>query len=491
MSWKNVKLGSIVAELESGSRPKGGSLSTGVASIGGTQISENGGFKWDTIHYVPESYFSSLKSGIIQQNDLLVVKDGATTGKVAIVDEAFPYDKASINEHVFRLKIDENKALPKYVFFYLYTETGQREILKDFRGATVGGISRNFVEKITIPLPDLITQQKIVAVLDKAQNLIHKREKSIQLLDDLLKSTFLEMFGDPVKSDLFPLKKLGTGIKLLGGYAFKSKDFKETGIPLIKIGTVNKGYFDTSTFSYLPENFEPTYKKYIVYPGEILITLTGTIGKDDFANVCLADSSSNSYLLNQRVAKIEVSEDKFDNNFLFYLLKHPSTKKNLQKLSKGVRQANISNSNVESIQVIYPNLDLQKTFGDIASHINLINQNNKKAKTEIEKLFQSLLQNAFAEKLRFNEDLPLDVILDQFLMGDTTKLEKKQNRELLNTLSKSSAKLDEFKNRIGQQQFDSLDEYEKGKAILFELLQFSTPAIEQDYDRITKKVNLK
>lgn len=489
MNWKKVKLGAIVSELESGSRPKGGSLSAGVASIGGTQISENGGFKWDTIHYVPESYFSSLKSGIIQQNDLLVVKDGATTGKVAIVDETFPYDKASINEHVFRLKIDQNKALPKFVFFYLFTETGQREILKDFRGATVGGISRNFVEKSTIPLPDLITQQKIVAVLDKSQNLIQKRKQSIQVLDDLLNSTFLEMFGDPVlNTNNWKKKKIKDLADVLTGYAFKSEFYSKNPDDVKICGglIIYPDFIDWQKANHWSVDEADTLSKFHLETDDIVIALDRPWISSGFKMAKIRASDPKSILI-QRTARVRGL--RISSNYLYSVFNHKAFELHCRPTETTI--PHISPKEIQEFEIPVPPQNLQDNFDVVSSKIAKKKELLKKQNNKLENLFQSLLQDAFSGKLNFNDDLPLDVILDQYLMGDTTKLEKKQNRELLNTLSKSTSKLDEFKKRIEQQQFGSLEEYETGKAILFELLQFSTPAIEQEYYRRTKKVSLK
>jgi len=181
-----LELSRVTDKLESGSREKGGSVDSGIISIGGTHLSNTGGFKWDKKEFVSKTFFDRMRTGKIQKNDILIVKDGATTGKVSFVDDEFPYEDAAINEHVFRVQINANQANPKYIFYFLFSPKGQEEILNDFRGATIGGISRGFIDKVTIPLPDIEIQNKIVAVLDKAKTILEKREKTIVLFDKLL-----------------------------------------------------------------------------------------------------------------------------------------------------------------------------------------------------------------------------------------------------------------------------------------------------------------
>src|SRR5690606_25492705 len=115
-----VKLSQILSSLESGGRPKGGASldSNGIPSLGAEHLDGNGGFNFKTVKYIPLEYFNGLKNGIIEKENILIVKDGATTGKVSFVTDEFPFDKAAVNEHVFLLKIDTSKAHPKFAFHY-------------------------------------------------------------------------------------------------------------------------------------------------------------------------------------------------------------------------------------------------------------------------------------------------------------------------------------------------------------------------------------
>ena len=95
------------------------------------------------------------------------MKDGATTGKTSFVDNNFPYQDAAVNEHLFIVRIDPKVAFPKFVFYYLFSTAGQQQILSDFRGATVGGISRNFPLKVNVPIPSLTEQEQTISELER------------------------------------------------------------------------------------------------------------------------------------------------------------------------------------------------------------------------------------------------------------------------------------------------------------------------------------
>lgn len=168
--WPMVELGEI-CEIFSGSRPKGGATDDGILSIGGEHINYDGTFNLTNPKYIPESYFRALKRGKLELGDVLVVKDGATTGKVGYFSEKFAIKTAAINEHVFILRIKEKKIPSLFLFNLLKAERGQTELLKHKVGAAQGGINLS-IKSIQIPLPPFEIQEEINAELDDFQKII-------------------------------------------------------------------------------------------------------------------------------------------------------------------------------------------------------------------------------------------------------------------------------------------------------------------------------
>ena len=254
---------------------------------------------------------------IFPVNTVLVAMYGATIGACSILKT-----EAATNQACAAI-LPTEKANEEYLYFFL---TSIRTFLIN-KG--VGGgqpnISATILKEIKIPVPPKPLQIQIANLLSKAEDLIKQRKESIELLDKFLESTFYEMFGDPTVGH--NLEKVGEHLILNGGAAFKSTDFVDEGIPVIKIGTVNKGFFDTKTLSFLPESFLTNFERYIIRPGDLLLSLTGTVGKDDYGNACFVTSDYDSYLLNQRVAKINVDEAFLNLHFVYYLFKFPKFKK--------------------------------------------------------------------------------------------------------------------------------------------------------------------
>jgi type I restriction enzyme S subunit len=120
-----------------------------------------GGFRFEKPRYIPRKFADGLNKGRIQEGDVLVVKDGATTGKVSLVRPGFPFEEAYVNEHVFICRPGPQLD-PRFLYYYLASSEGQRGILSDFRGAAQGGISRRFADLVLIP-PIARMEQTVLA----------------------------------------------------------------------------------------------------------------------------------------------------------------------------------------------------------------------------------------------------------------------------------------------------------------------------------------
>ena len=115
---------------------------------------------------------------------------------------------------------------------------------KNCSGATQKAITNAGLKKIRVSIPDYQLQEAIADQLDKISSVIQMRRSELQKLDDLVKARFVEMFGDP-EDNSFDWKEqpLSKHLDVVGGFAFKSDQFVEEGIPVLRIGNINAGYF--------------------------------------------------------------------------------------------------------------------------------------------------------------------------------------------------------------------------------------------------------
>ncbi len=202
--WMWIRLPELVDELESGSRPKGGvrGINDGVPSIGGEHLAENGRFDFTNIRYVPEEFASKMARGWIKQSDVLIVKDGATTGKTSFVEKTFPFAKALLNEHVFRVRGKPERIEQAYLFRFLSSQIGQTMIDSAFRGSAQGRINQTFVDAVTLPLPPLPQQRRIVARIESLFAESRTARDALERVPTLLKRFRQSILASAFRGDL-------------------------------------------------------------------------------------------------------------------------------------------------------------------------------------------------------------------------------------------------------------------------------------------------
>ncbi len=179
--WERKRLGEALEIIESGSRPKGGvfDIKEGVPSIGAEHLNSFGGFSFENLRYIPIEFYQEMTRGKIQKGDVLVVKDGATTGRVSTVRDNFPYIDAAVNEHVFRLR-GKGFLEQEFLFWFLYSPLGQTRIQQEFHGSAQGGINQQFVNGVSVPVPTISIQQHIGTLLKEKMQQVQKMRSNIE-----------------------------------------------------------------------------------------------------------------------------------------------------------------------------------------------------------------------------------------------------------------------------------------------------------------------
>lgn len=480
-----VELNRILDQLESGSREKGGSIASGIISIGGTHLSSTGGFKWGKKDFVSEEFYSMMRVGKVQRNDILIVKDGATTGKTSFVDEDFPFNDAAINEHVFRLQINARSANPKYVFYFLYSTIGQEQILSDFRGATVGGISRGFVDLVKVPLPDLETQNKIVAILDKAKSLLDKREKTIALYDELLRATFLEIFGDPILNPkgwkVDSLKNFG---KLKNGLNFGGA---EQGLEIKCLGVGDFKFLwklnNMSTLSSITLSSEPS-EEYFLKNGDMVFVRSN--GNKELVGRCLI-----VYPNDERVAfsgfciRYRLHSNEITPTFLSQLFRDPNFRRKMLQNGRGANIQNISQQLLEELDIPIPPPELQQLFSSIVEKIASLFESLIKSSELSLSLLKALSQQIFSEKAIIDLDVELEALIN------AVDLNKNDQENNINTILNDVTFVQRLIDRLNNQEFNGSGQYGKAKYILFRIMREEGNLIKQVFKNSKVELTLK
>ena len=299
-----------------------------------------------------------------------------------------------VNNHVHVLKPKKNVEI-KYLMYYLnYTD-----LTSYITGTTRGKLTRTALDKIQINLPELEIQREIVIILDKIDNLIEKNKKRIIYLEELVKSRFVEMFGDPIRNEKgWEVKKLGEVTNKISSGATPTggkENYEISGISLIRSMNVHNGYFEYKDLAYISNEQARQLKNVEVELEDILLNITGA----SIARSCLVPSNIIPARVNQHVMIIRIKNKILNSIFLNNLFLNNIYKQkliNLGEANGATRQA-LTKIQIEKLEIILPPLSLQNEFAEFVTKTNKLKFEAEKSLKDMENLYESLMQKFFKQ----------------------------------------------------------------------------------------------
>lgn len=342
-----------IATFVSGNRPQGGvgQIKEGALSLGGEHIGIDGKLALTTPKYVPLDYFNANPKGRITAGDILLCKDGALSGKVALERGELSGLQSMVNEHVFIIRT--SKLYQKYLFYYLFSPIGQCLLKGIVTGAAQGGINGKNLKSIPVVYPEsLHEQQRIVDELDLLTGIIDKKNAQLRDLDTLAQSIFYEMFGNPVTNDKgWPKKRIGELVHLYNGRAFKPTDWTESGLPIVRIQNLNSPDSPYNCYDGVVD------EAYLLKGGELLYAWSGTPGTSFGAHIWKGEKA----VLNQHIFKV-LFDEKYLNKLYFLYQLNLSVSSLFDQTHGGVGLKHITKGTLENQLVPLPNMELQNSF---------------------------------------------------------------------------------------------------------------------------------
>jgi len=407
--WEMLELEGNI-DLQTGKRMKGGALGKGeVPSIGGEHLNVEGRILWDKMKFISEGFYTSLKQGKVYETDILVVKDGATTGKVAFASK-LPSSKIAVNEHVFIVRSTNDKLLNRFLYFYLFSNLGQYQLRLNYHGI-IGGIKREDVNTIVIPLPPLPEQQKISFVLSKVQQAIEEQDKIIQISKELKKSLMNKLFSEGLHGEeqketeigLIPkswdVVRLGDGSILeMVQYGISVRGEPTGQYPILRMNCLINGYVANEKLQFVNID-KRLFDKFKLVEGDILFNRTNSIdlvGKTGIFNL-KGEYTFASYLI-----RLKTNKEKLDPGFLNLYLNLDTSQERLKTLAtRGVSQSNISGSRLKTFSMpLPPELTKQKEICNIVSSIDKKLSQAESRKQTLQALFTTMLNQLMTGRIR-------------------------------------------------------------------------------------------
>jgi type I restriction enzyme, S subunit len=278
---------------------------------------------------------------------------------------------------------------------YLYYCLGWRKdyLISLGTGSTFKEISKSVLSRVEIPLPPLEEQQRIAAVLDKADRLRQLDRQLVAHYDRLTQSVFLEKGWEKTKLS-FCLDNIVAGWSI-GGEQTLLKD-GELGV--LKISAVTSGNFLSKEYKAVSKNL---ITKPIIHPmkGDLLFSRANT--RELVGAVCIVDNDYPYLFLPDKIWKINLQRNKANNYFIKFLLSHKEFRTELTKTATGTSGSmlNISKEKLQNLCIPLPPVKLQNQFASIIENIERQKVKAEESLQQSEALFQALLQRAFKGEL--------------------------------------------------------------------------------------------
>lgn len=261
--WKFQKIEEITSIIESGSRPVGGAVSEGILSLGGEHIDNSSGYlNLKEPKFITEEHFNKSTKGKIKKNDLLICKDGALTGKVALVRDELNGQKAMVNEHLFIVRCDKIET-QKYLFNFFFLSFGQLLLKENITGSAQGGLNSTNLKNIKIPLPPLDIQQKIVDECEVVDSEYEETQNTISRCKNQIAEIMKNVKGE--------MKKLGEVTKY-NSYSINPKDEPTKEFIYVDIESVQNGSGDISFDKKIIGNNAPSRARRLAKADSILVS---------------------------------------------------------------------------------------------------------------------------------------------------------------------------------------------------------------------------
>jgi type I restriction enzyme S subunit len=287
-----------------------------------------------------------------------------------------------------------------FEYLYYYLKNNEHKVAKLGTGSTFKAITQSQISKIVIPLPPLDDQIRIATVLTRAEKLIATRKESIKALDELLKSTFLEMFGfngnDFKKWDV---EHLNTNTEIVSGVT-KGKKYNSSflrEVPYMRVANVQDGHLNLTEIKTI-EVTEVEIQQFKLRKGDLLLTEGGD--PDKLGRGAVWNDEIDECIHQNHIFRVRVKNTSINPIFLSALIASKYGKSYFLKAAKQTTGiASINSTQLKAFPFVKPPLPLQNQFAVIVEKVESLKSRYTQNLAELESLYGSLSQRAFKGEL--------------------------------------------------------------------------------------------
>ena len=349
----------------------------------------------EDVAYITDEIASRMKRTVVQNNDVLLNITGASIGRVACIEDQDV--QANVNQHVCIIRTISNLLHHRYLMHFLAQPSFQARIHSTQNGGTRQALTFEQIKQFKIPLPPIEQQKPIAAILDKANPIRRKRKEAIALTEELLRSTFLDMFGDPMinpkRWDKKPLIELIDENRPITYGILKPGENIPYVIPYVRVIDMKNGTVDVSIVRRTTKEIGNQYKRSRLHTGDLLLSIRGHVGR-----LAIVPEELDNANITQDTARLAVG-NLLTTEYLFAFLQSHQMQHWMLNRIKGAGVKGINLADVKEIPVLIPPKPLQNKYAKFFKGIRTHQQHNRDSISYSENLFNSLLQKAFRGEL--------------------------------------------------------------------------------------------
>jgi len=324
----------------------------------------------------------------------------------------------------------DSELYPDYLFRYMKSDWGNTQIRSNTEGAVRDSLKFKGLESIKIPLPPLDDQKRIAHLLGKVEGLIARRKQHLQQLDDLLKSVFLEMFGDPVRNE----KGWETGTSSIyadmvtvGVVVKPASYYVEHGVIALRSLNIKPNRIDLNDLVYFSQvASDGPLSKSRLKSGDVVIVRTGKTGTAAVVPNHLEGVNCIDLII------IRPKQNTVNPQYLSFLINSDRGVALIASREVGGIQKHFNIGALNKIPFLLPPIELQNQFAAIVEKVESIKSRYQQSLAELETLYGALSQKAFKGELDLSRvPLPADdaeIIRNEPLKTAKTTYLNEQNR---------------------------------------------------------------
>jgi len=395
---KSYKIKDLISEKISGEWGIEPSQNRSVKVLRTTNFTNSGKINYDKV-VLRDIDNSLVEKKKLKLGDIIIEKSGGSpkqpVGRVVFFDAKS--DDIFLCNNFTAILRPQNTVFPKFLFYSLFYNHLIKKTLK-FQNKTTGilnlQLERYLNEKVTIPsLPE---QKRIADLLDKVDSVRQKRKESITLLDELLRSMFLDMFGDPVRNEKGWEKKQFKSIVEDYDYGLSNKaDEDNTGIPMLRMNNITyEGRIDISKLKYINKS-KFDFQKYKLIKNDFLFNRTNS---PELVGKCSVWNSEQEITFAGYLIRFRFVKNIANPYFVSHYFNSSFGKKFLYtKARPSINMSNISASTLMGFPILIPPIKLQTQFAKIVEQVEVTKAGMEESLREMDNQFEGLMQKAFVE----------------------------------------------------------------------------------------------